>query len=252
MDLQLAGKVAIITGSSKGLGRATALALAAEGVSISLCARGAETLEETRREIESAGGRARATTADLNSPEGCEAVFAAAMQEFGRVDILVNNVGGADRGDTDDVWLEAYERNLLAAVRMCRLVVPVMKENGGGAIVHVASIWGRESGGGMQYNAAKAAMISHAKNLALQLGPDNIRVNAVCPGSIRFPGGTWDQRAQADPEGMAKFVEDNIAMGRFGRAEEVADVITFLCSDRASWVTGAAINIDGGQSHSNI
>ena len=252
MDLGLDGKVAIITGSSRGLGKATALSLAGEGVAVSICARGADALADAHAEIERAGGKVIATAADVSTAEGCKAVFDATTSAFGRVDILVNNVGGAGRDDSDEVWLEAYERNVLAAVRMCRLVLPRMREANQGAIVHVASIWGREAGGSIQYNHAKAALISHAKNLALDVAPDGIRVNSVCPGSIRFLGGSWDKRANEDPEGMARFVADNIPSGRFGRAEEVADLITFLCSERASWITGAAINIDGGQSRSNI
>jgi 3-oxoacyl-[acyl-carrier protein] reductase len=251
VELGLKDKVAIVTGSSRGLGKATAASLLTEGAKVVISGRDPDQLEEAQTDLARLGP-VSASVVDFTTAEGCEAAVKAAVEAFGTVDILVNNVGGADRDDTDEVWHEAYDRNLMAAVRMCRLVVPVMQTKQSGVIIHVASIWGRESGGGIQYNAVKAAMISHAKNLALQLAPFGIRVNSVCPGSIRFPGGGWDRRAVADPEGMDLFVKENIAMGRFGRAEEVGDVIAFLCSDRASWVTGAALNIDGGQTRSNI
>src|SRR5262249_48503485 len=125
----------------------------------------------------------------------------------------------------DDAWLQAYEINLLAAVRASRLVVPIMRERGGGCIVHITSIWGRESGGGAPYNAMKAAMTSHAKALSTQVARDNIRVFSVAPGSISFPGGGWARRQLADPEGMRQFVASNIPMGRFGHPEAVAAVV---------------------------
>jgi 3-oxoacyl-[acyl-carrier protein] reductase len=135
---------------------------------------------------------------------------------------------------------------------MSRLVVPHMRSQGGGVIIMIASIWGRESGGRLTYNVVKAAEISLAKGMALQLARDNIRVNSVAPGSISFEGGSWWKRQQEDPQGMAEFVRREIPMGRFGRAEEVGDVVAFLASRRANWITGACLPVDGGQGRSNI
>jgi 3-oxoacyl-[acyl-carrier protein] reductase len=251
MDLQLEGNVALITGASRGIGRAIALALAAERCDIALVARGRDALLDTEREVSALGVRAAAIVADVTSAADVERMVAGTVSALGRIDILVNNAGGSFPDD-DEGWQNAFAANIEAAVRATRAAVPHMRAQGGGSIVHVASIWGREAGGGLPYNAMKAAMISHAKNSALALAKDNIRVNSVAPGSVRHPGGSWDLRALADPEGMAKFVEEKIALGRFGTAEEIANVVTFLCSSKASWVTGACINIDGGQTWSNI
>ena len=251
MDLQLAGKTALITGASRGIGKAIALALAVERCDVALVARGEEALREAEREVSALGVRAVAIVADVTSVADVERMVAGTVSALGRIDILVNNAGGSFPDD-DEGWQNAFAANIEAAVRATRAAVPHMRAQGGGSIVHVASIWGREAGGALPYNAMKAAMISHAKNSALTLAKDNIRVNSVAPGSVRHPGGSWDRRALADPEGMAKFVEEKIALGRFGTAEEIANVVAFLCSSKASWVTGACINIDGGQTWSNI
>ena len=183
--------------------------------------------------------------------EDVERLVSEAMARFGRLHILVNNAGGSAAGDEDEAWDAAFRMHILAAVRATRACVPHLRASGGGSIVHIASIWGREAGGAPTYNAMKSAMISHAKAMALALAPE-IRVNAVAPGSTAFPGGSWGRRQEEDPEGMRRFIEQGIPMGRFARPEEIANVVVFLCSERASWVTGACVNVDGGQTRSNI
>ena len=257
MDLQLAGKAALVTGSSRGLGLASALALAGEGCRVCICARGGERLAraaDALRERAGAAGRVLAVRGDLTSADDVAMIVRRTAETFGGLDVLVNNVGRAGGGGlleaTDGDWRSAFDETLYPAIRASRLAVPHMRRAGGGAIIMVASIWGRESGGRMTYNAVKAAEISLAKALAQQLAGDNIRVNSVAPGSISFPGGSWHRRQQEDPEGMAAFVRDNLPFGRFGRAEEVGDVVAFLASPRASWISGASVTVDGCQSRS--
>jgi 3-oxoacyl-[acyl-carrier protein] reductase len=257
MDLGLRDKVAIITGSSRGLGLATARSLAAEGCRVCICARGEDRLREAAREITGPGGdesAVLAVPADVSRLGDVQLVVERTVATFGGVDILVNNVGLAAGGgllDTpDEIWQEALDQTLFPAVRASRLVVPHMQRRGGGSIVIIASIFGREAGGRMTYNAVKAAEISLAKSLAQQLASSNIRVNSVSPGSILFEGGSWWRRQQADPAGIAEFVQRELPFGRFGRPEEVADVVAFVCSPRASWISGTSIVVDGCQSRS--
>jgi 3-oxoacyl-[acyl-carrier protein] reductase len=259
MDLGLAGKVAIITGGSKGLGLAAAHALVAEGARVVICGRTPATLAQASQAL---AARARqpddvlAVTADVSSQADLARLVSETVSRFGRVDVLVNNVGlgkGGGLMDTpDDVWQQAFDQTLFPAIRASRLVVPHMRQAGGGVILLIASIWGRESGGRMTYNAVKAAEISLGKALAQQLASSGIRVNSIAPGSILFEGGSWHQRQQADPEGIAQFVARELPFGRFGRADEVGDVVAWLASPRASWISGACITVDGCQGKSNI
>jgi 3-oxoacyl-[acyl-carrier protein] reductase len=259
MNLELTDKVAIVTGSSRGLGFASARALLAEGCRVCICSRGQERLNQAAAELRDEVGsdeRVLTVNADLTQVAGVESVVRETVSRFGALDILVNNVGRAGGGGileaSDDDWASAFEDTLYPAIRASRLAVPHMRERGGGVILIIASIWGRESGGRMTYNAVKAAEISLAKALAQQLAADNIRVNSVAPGSILFPGGSWHRRQDEDPEGMATFVRENLPFGRFGRAEEVGEVVAFLSSPRASWVSGSSITVDGCQSRSLI
>jgi 3-oxoacyl-[acyl-carrier protein] reductase len=255
MNLLLTDKVAVITGSSRGLGLASAKALLEEGCLVTLCAR-----DEARLKEAAAGlgdpKRVLAVAADVSTGEGIERVISETVRAFGGLDILVNNVGLA-RGSsivdtTDGEWQEAIDQTLFPAIRASRLAVPHMRRRGGGAILMIASIWGRESGGRMTYNAVKAAEISLAKSLAQQLARDNIRVNSLAPGSILFAGGSWDRRHKEDPAGIADFIARELPFGRFGRPEEVGAAVAFLVSPRASWISGASVPVDGCQSRSLI
>jgi len=241
-----------VTGASRGIGRAIALRLAEEGAGVAICARDETALREAETELRARSVPVYAAVCDVGKPEALDGFLDAARASLGRMDILVNNPSGFVFADDPAAWQATLNVDLMAAVRACWKVVPWMSDAGGGAIVHISSIAGLEATGfPPAYGAAKAALVSHAKSLAVALAQQKIRVNAVAPGSIEFAGGVWAQAKQENPE-FYNAILKTIPWGRMGTAEEVADVVAFLASERASWVTGACIVVDGGQHKGNL
>jgi 3-oxoacyl-[acyl-carrier protein] reductase len=252
LNLGLEGRVAAVTGGSRGLGYAIGASLLGEGCLVAICARDTKRLDEAAGRL---GAGVFAQAADVAKPGQVEAFIEAAARHFGGLDILVHNAGGgggAGLDAPDEEFTQSLEVNALGGLRAARAAVPFMRSRGRGRIVFIASVWGRESGGRHGYNMAKAAEISLAKGLSRELAKDNILVNSVAPGSLLFPGGSWERRQQADPDGIAAYIKAEMPLGRFGSPQEVAAVVTFLASDRASLVTGTCWSVDGGQSRSNI
>ncbi len=252
MDLGLKGKNVIVTGGSRGIGRSIALAFAAEGASVAVCARGAEALTRARDELAARGVTAFAQPCDVGDADSLSAFMQAAHDALGGVDVLVNNPSGFGLGDTEEAWSLGFNVDMMAAVRASRQVVPWMEARGGGAIVHISSISGMEGTTRQAaYAAMKAAMISHSKSLALTLAPKNIRVNCVSPGSVEFPGGLWEKR-RLDGSPLYEAVRQGIPFQRMGRPEEIAAAVVFCASAPASWVSGVNLPVDGGQHRGNL
>ena len=256
MDLGLQGRVAMITGGSHGLGKQAAAALAREGCKVAICARGAEQLAETRGEFEAAGYAVLAAQADVTSQDDRQRFHSETVAALGAVDILVNNVGGR-RGTVDfletgmERFREGLEVNLFSAVELAALVLPHMRAQRWGRIISISSIYGREYGGSVDYMTGKAGLIAFSKHLALNLAPENVLVNCIAPGSIDFPGSTWDRFQQNNPpEVVDEFIARNLPAGKFGWPEPIGETVAFLASDRADLITGTCLNVDGGQSRS--
>ena len=255
MDLGIKGKNALVTGGSRGLGRQAALALANEGVNVAICARGKDRLDETAAELRAIGVKVSATVADLGDDAAAQALFERATADLGSIDILVNNVGGSM--GTSDVLKSSVEDfqkvmdvNLWSAVRLMKLSLPAMKERGWGRVINIASIYGREWGGTAPYMTAKAAMIAATKSAAMTLASSGVTVNAVAPGSILFPGGSWERCINNNtPETVDEFIARNLPAGKFGWPEPIGATVAFLASQHADLIMGACLNVDGGQSH---
>ena len=251
MDLGLQGRVAAITGGTRGIGLAIADLLSEEGAHVAVCARSEASLEA----VQNKGWLTIA--ADMTRETDAQRFLDATTRKWGRLDILVNNVGGSLGGgsfteSTVEQWRAVLDVNVMATLYASKAAIPYMKKAGWGRIIQIASVWGRESGGGSAYNAAKAAVISMSKSMSQDLASDGILVNVVAPGSVWFPDGGWDKRMQADPAKIEAFVKTDMPLGRFGKPEEVAAVVALLASDRAGLVTGACWAVDGSQGKSNI
>ena len=257
MDLGIKDRVAIVTGGSRGLGRMSAMALAREGAHVAICGRTESTLTETVEALQALGVSSTAIVADISDPSSATKIYGKTVAEIGPVDILVNNVGGR-RGTTfvetdEDQFKAGFEVNLFGALRLMRLVIPGMKERHWGRIINISSVWGREYGGSADYMAAKAALIAATKFAAVELVQDNVLVNSIAPGSTIHPGGSWERFTREQPsEVVREFIARNLPAGRFGWPEPIGDIVAFLASERASLITGACINVDGGQSKSLI
>ena len=257
MDLGLTGKVALVGGASQGMGRAIARGFAAEGAKVSICARGGDALERTADEIRKAtGGDVLATVADMSKYDDIRNFVGKSVEAFGRVDVVVNNAGGPPFGTFDalseDDWIGAYNLSLMGTVRLTREAVPYMKKAGAGRIINITSYGIKEPIPGLILsNTFRTGVVGWAKTLSRELAPDNILINTVLPGRIDTErhhslNVARSKRLNLPLEEVQKQSKAEIALGRFGQSEEVADLVVFLGSDRASYITGNTLLIDGG------
>lgn len=254
MDLGIAGKTALVTGGSRGLGKHCALSLAGEGVNVAICGRSNDTLERAVAELRALQVRAVGIVADVSDTIQAQSLHEQVVERLGEVDILVNNVGGSlVRSNLPDLSVDdlraVFDLNLFGGYELMRLVIPHMRARRWGRIVNIASIYGREYGGGFGYMTAKAALIAATKHAAKTLVTDGILVNSIAPGSILHEGGSWE-RFQNDnpPDVVADFIDRNLPLGKFGWPEPIGDLAAFLASERANLITGACIVADGAQS----
>lgn len=247
MRIDVQGKRVVVAGGSKGIGRSIALGFASGGAAVSICARGAEALAKTKAELAAFGGMVHAATCDLASETEIAGYIAAAAATLGGVDVLVNNATGYGFADDEASWEQSMAVDLLAVVRASRVATPFLMASTGASIINIAS------GSGMNpsvrtpaYGAAKAAVIHYTRTQAATLIGKGIRVNCVAPGSIEFPGGMWDDRKRDQPA-LYRATLATCPAGRMGTPEEVANVVLFLASSLASWVTAQIIGVSGGQ-----
>ena len=259
MDLGLNGKYALVTGGSHGIGRSIALTLAEEGCNVAICARKKGWIEHTASEVRTKGVEAIGIAADVLVPEDIDLVMETVIDSWRTIHILVNNVGGGGRWgseiveDTEEqVWMDVYNKNALAAIRFTVKAIPHMRKQKWGRVVTITSIYGREGGGRPWFNMAKSAETSMMKTLAMThyLARDGITFNSVAPGDIMILDTGWDRERRENPDRFVEMTNEKFPLGRLGTPEEVASVVAFLVSEQASLVNGASIAVDGAESYS--
>lgn len=252
MNLNLKNKAVLITGGSRGIGKGIAKTFLEEGANVSVIARGQAGLDAVKQEFKNI----YTYQADLMNKDDRIRCYNEFIDDHGKIDVLINNTGGALGGkvlETDiSTFEEAMSYNFYSAVHMSQLAAQHMMKHHSGSIVNISSITGRESGGKATYNNSKSALISFTKAFANEAIKDGIRVNGVAPGAILHPTGNWQKRLDKNPEKINQYAQTNIPAGRFGTVQEVADVVVYLASERANWIVGATLNVDGGQSRSNF
>jgi 3-oxoacyl-[acyl-carrier protein] reductase len=247
MQISFKGKKAVVAGGSRGIGRAIALAYAADGADVAICARGPEGVKAAEADIRRHGGKVFGMACDLADGAPVSRYVNEAASALGGIDILVNNASGFGMKDDEAGWLSSVNIDLLATVRATQAAVPFLEKSGAGVVINISSISGYMAvSRSIPYAAVKAAVVNYTAGQGLALAGKRIRVNAIAPGSIEFPGGTWEQRKTSDPK-LYEGTLRRIPWGRYGTPEEIAKVAAFLASDMASWVTGQTIIVDGGQ-----
>ncbi|MEK6645369.1 MAG: SDR family oxidoreductase [Candidatus Firestonebacteria bacterium] len=261
MDLKIKGKYALVTGGTHGIGLSIALALADEGCNVAVCSRDSERVKKTVSELKAKGVDCIGIQADVMIESDIKKVMKTVTAKWGTIHILINNVGGGGRWGSEiveetkeEVWLEVYNKNALSSIRFTTLAIPFMRRQKWGRVVTITSIFGREGGGRPWFSMAKTAQTSLMKALAIKhyLAEDGITFNSVAPGAIMIPDTGWEKLEKENPKELKEFIDKELPLGRLGTPDEIANVVVFMCSEKASLLNGTSVPVDGGQSKSNI